>query len=333
MKGTLLTRDDKALPARQLARCLVDIALARGADENKLLRGSGIFKEDLLTDKPLSCHQLQKLVHNASQQTQGFDLAFRFGDHLISAFVNDAMPYFAHTQNFGECLRALALFQTRAFPFISARRFDDKDNVLLILQNAMGGNKQFHFFVEAYCAALLALAKHCTGKRLLLKFEFPFARPRHIQEYEEALGFRISFGHPHFSIKIPRQALQTECLLPNPAFKFFALRRFKEQRQFKMTLLDAVRAQLLRDAHIGLPCIAAKFGMSPASLKRKLADHEVSFSSLSDEVGRQQAIYYLQIQKLNNEQSAIKMAFSDITNFRRTVKRLTGLTPSQLREV
>jgi AraC-like DNA-binding protein len=73
--------------------------------------------------------------------------------------------------------------------------------------------------------------------------------------------------------------------------------------------------------------------MSAASLKRKLSEHQTSFSDLHDNIRRQQAIFYLQVQKLNNEQSAVKMAFSDITNFRRAVKRWTGLTPSELRQV
>ena len=112
-----------------------------------------------------------------------------------------------------------------------------------------------------------------------------------------------------------------------------ALRRFLEQREYRVTLLDAVRYYLRRSSNASLPAIAGKLGLSPASLKRKLADHDTTFSLLHDDIRRQQAIYYLQVQKLNNEQSALKMAFTDITNFRRAVKRWTGQTPSQLREV
>lgn len=330
--NALLTRTDKALPARQLAQSLVQVAVARGAPEQKLLRGTGIFSEDLLTAKPISCNQLQRLCGNATQHYKGFDLAFQFGHHLVSAFVNDALPYFTHAQNFGECLRALPSFQTRLYPFVSAFRYDEGDDILLVLQDAMGSGKQFRFMAEAYCAALVALARHCTGKRLALHFSFPFARPRQIQEYEEGLGFRLAFDQPFFTIKVARAELATPCLQPNRMFKQFALRRFLEQREYRVTLLDAVRYHLRRSSNATLPAIAGELGISPASLKRKLADHDTTFSLLHDDIRRQQAIYYLQVQKLNNEQSALKMAFTDITNFRRAVKRWTGLTPSQLRE-
>ena len=328
----LLTRSDKSLPARQLANSLVQVAVARGADEHKLLRGTGIFSEDLLTTKNLSCLQLQRLFYNAAQQSKGFDLAFQFGHHLVSAFVNDAMPYFTHARDFAECLRGLPSFLTRLYPFVSAHQYADGEDILLVLQDAMGSGKQFRFMAEAYCAALVALARHCTGKRLALHFSFPFARPRHIQEYEEGLGFRIAFEQPFFTIRVNREVLKTPCVQPNRTFKQFALRRYLEQREYRHTLLDAVRFHLRRSASSTLPDIAKALGLSPASLKRKLSDHDTTFSLLHDDIRRQQAIYYLQVQKLNNEQSALKMAFTDLTNFRRAVKRWTGLTPSQLRE-
>ncbi|MDC8832349.1 helix-turn-helix domain-containing protein [Alteromonas gilva] len=329
----LLTRTDKALPARQLANALVQVAVARGADEQKLLRGTGIFSEDLLTSRAISAEQFMKLVGNAQKQYSGDDLAFQFGHYLVSAFVNDALPYFTHTAHFAECVRAIPVFQTRICPFLSAHRYDYNDEVFLVLQDAMGCAKQFVFMAEAFCAALMVLARHCTGKRLPFSFDFPYRRPRHIQEYEEGLGFRLRFEQPFFTVRINRQALLTPCLQANQAFKQFALRRYLEQRQFRRTLLDTVRFRLRYQAVATLPAMAKQLGLSPATLKRKLAEHDTTFSLLHDDVRRQQAIFYLQVQKLNNEQSALKMAFSDITNFRRAVKRWTGSTPSQLREV
>lgn len=333
MQKGWLTRTDKYLPARQLASCLVSIAAARGADEQKLLRGTGIFSEDLQSAMPVSCAQILKLVHNATQQTPGFDLPFQFGQRLVSVFVNDALPFFTHTRNFGECLRAMATFQTQVCPFVSAHRYQDEEQEFLVLQDAIGNSRSHRFMIEAYCAALVSLARICTGGRLAFHFEFPFERPRHIQEYEESLGYRLQFNQPFFSVRYKRSLLSTPCTQPNSTFKAFARQRFLEQRRYKMTLIDSVRSQLRFHPAITLPEVAARLALSPASLKRKLAQHDTRFSELHDEIRKQQAIFYLRVQKLNNEQSAVKMAFTDMTNFRRAVKRWTGLTPSELREV
>jgi AraC-like DNA-binding protein len=63
-----------------------------------------------------------------------------------------------------------------------------------------------------------------------------------------------------------------------------------------------------------------------------LKEHNISFQQLVDELCCQEALYYLQIQKLKNQQSATNMRFNDVNNFRRAVKRCTGLTPSELRQ-
>ena len=329
----LLTANDKVLPGRQLAANLVAVAVARGAPEHKLLRGTGIFTDDLVGDSTLSCRQIQKLAANATQYAKGYDVAFRFGQQLITGSMNDALPYFMHARHFGQCLRALPVFQPLVSPFVSAQRFEDDDCYYYLLQDAMGCGKLFVFMVEAYCAALVALAKMCTGKRLPFHFDFPFGRPRHIQEYEENLGFRLRFNQPVFAIRIEKQAMSVPCLQPNLTLQAYARHRLNRQMHYRRGLLDSVRALLHRNSSLTLPEAAARLNMSAASLKRKLSEHQTSFSDLHDNIRRQQAIFYLQVQKLNNEQSAVKMAFSDITNFRRAVKRWTGLTPSELRQV
>jgi len=98
-----------------------------------------------------------------------------------------------------------------------------------------------------------------------------------------------------------------------------------------LSLLDYIRIQTLQEPQKGLADLARNLGCSTATLKRKLSDHNYTYRGLSEEARRQQAIVLLALKKLNNEQSASQMAFSDLPNFRRTIKRLTGLTPSELR--
>ena len=99
----------------------------------------------------------------------------------------------------------------------------------------------------------------------------------------------------------------------------------------KQGFLQTVRNEINKDRQTNLDNIARQFSISPATFKRKLKLHNTHFKQLQDELGKQQATYLLQIQQFSNEQSAHLMQFNDIPNFRRSVKRWTGLTPSQLR--
>jgi AraC-like DNA-binding protein len=97
-------------------------------------------------------------------------------------------------------------------------------------------------------------------------------------------------------------------------------------------LMDKIRSQLRAKPSRTLPELATLNSLSQASFKRILKEHNISFQQLVDELCCQEALYYLQIQKLKNEQSAAYMRFNDVNNFRRAVKRCTGLTPSELRQ-
>ena len=103
-----------------------------------------------------------------------------------------------------------------------------------------------------------------------------------------------------------------------------------------ISLPDYVRShvyQSIRAEHSGsaLPELAEKLTISPATLKRKLKEFNSSYRQLSEEVWRNYALILLSVYKANNEEATSKMGINDLPNFRRTIKRLTGKIPSELR--
>lgn len=202
---------------------------------------------------------------------------------------------------------------------------------------------------------LVALLKQWTGKqwtgtRLPLSFTIDSDRPRNVQDFETYLGLRVTFNAPLMSITLPRPCMTTyfpfaddkgACVKAAHATREgergaeYQQPQAQTQKEIQsplhLSLLDYVRSQTLREPQKGLADLAESLGCSTATLKRKLSDHNYTYRGLSEEARRQQAIVLLALKKLNNEQSASQMAFSDLPNFRRAIKRLTGLTPSELR--
>ena len=83
------TNKDKFLPANLLPKALYGLAVARGADAQKLLVGTGIFLQDFENDSQVSCNQLLTLVANAQTLSQGQELGFQFGRTLIDLLPDD----------------------------------------------------------------------------------------------------------------------------------------------------------------------------------------------------------------------------------------------------
>lgn len=92
------------------------------------------------------------------------------------------------------------------------------------------------------------------------------------------------------------------------------------------------RQQLQRLPHWLSPDeAAAMLQLHPAALKRLLAEQHCSFSQWQDVLRNQLALFWLSQPELSNRQLAARLGYSDEHNFRRAVKRWTGLLPSALR--
>jgi AraC-like DNA-binding protein len=76
---------------------------------------------------------------------------------------------------------------------------------------------------------------------------------------------------------------------------------------------------------------AAAFAVSPATLKRHLARHGSHFQAELDQV-RSHASLRLMHRGYDNDAVAHYLGFHDASNFRRSFKRWTGLTPMLLRQ-
>ena len=76
---------------------------------------------------------------------------------------------------------------------------------------------------------------------------------------------------------------------------------------------------------------AAAFDASSATFKRLLSRHGTHFQAELDQVRAHLAMHLFHHRGLPNDEVARQLGFHDSTNFRRSFKRWTGMTPSLLR--
>lgn len=333
MKAACLNTKTRAFAASGVAESLFSLAVARGADKHKLLHGTGIFLDDFDSEHKLSAKQILRLCENAQQEIKTADLGFQLGHAMLNKLDNDVLTMLKSAKNFKLCLRLLGVLNAQYFGLVSAHQFSDNTYQYLVLQDAIGLEKNATLMLEAALAGLVALSKLCLGRRLKCTFLFPYKKPKHIYDYEANLGYRLHFSEALLIIKVPHQ----ESVLPfkeaNLPLQRYIFKNLFNQRAHQATVIDKIRSQLRAKPHLSLPMVAQYLNLSTATLKRTLKEHGTNFQKIEDELRCQQALYYLHIQKLKNEQSAHKMQFADVNNFRRMVKRLTGRTPSELRGV
>ena len=96
-------------------------------------------------------------------------------------------------------------------------------------------------------------------------------------------------------------------------------------------LTERIQDLLIQQPDLTAAQIASTLSISLATLKRRLAEHNMSFKQLSDSIQKQHAIMMVQTCRANTQQLAEAFSVSDTTNLRRFIKRLTGMTLTQIR--
>ncbi|PHS48551.1 helix-turn-helix domain-containing protein [uncultured Alteromonas sp.] len=353
-----VTQSDKVIPAYHLVNAVLDVAIPRGASKDRILRGTGIFDDSLTVNTRISAKQCIALFSNVRGQCKGNDVSFLIGKSLGGIWLREDIANIKRSQNLEQAIEALTAIRWGSIPLVSFKRFSLQDKYIWVLQDTMGcekrgAHKLWPFIAELYLSMLVALVKQWTGTRLPLSFTIDSERPRNVQDFETYLGLRVAFHSPLMSITLPKSCMtsafpfadEKACNvqgdiqgdvqgdIQGEAQRSLAYQQTPASPQDtpNLSLLDYIRIQTLQEPQKGLADLARNLGCSTATLKRKLSDHNYTYRGLSEEARRQQAIVLLALKKLNNEQSASQMAFSDLPNFRRTIKRLTGLTPSELR--
>ncbi|SHH37417.1 AraC family transcriptional regulator [Pollutimonas bauzanensis] len=169
-----------------------------------------------------------------------------------------------------------------------------------------------------------------------IKACFSYSAPAHAQLYSKYLGCPCIFDHeqcelhydgaildqkPHLAHRLTAAVLQQTC------------ERLIGQAKASSGISGEVYQRLLRrpGEFPSMQLIAEQLGMTPRNLRRRLQAENGSFADILDDVRSSLAIEYLRTTKMNTDDIALLLGFSEPTNFRRAFKRWTGKTTSEYR--
>lgn len=332
---------DKVIWAYDLVRAGLEVATPRGANKHKILRGTGIFDDAIVPDMQISVGQYLAFLDNIRSQTKGHDISFLIGSTLAHSLIQKGLgyPLWSQTQpDVPQCLVSVFRFlfygnetKWRVFPLVFFREFNVNNKCVFIAEVNVDSAKLAQFVLEIGLCALVTLLKHIMGKRVPLRYTFRVVRPRHIADFETHLGLHSAFQAPLNSVSVDSNFSSFEPVTSDAGS--FIRSDDMPVTASAMLLPDIVRHQLFHCQNAALSVIAQRCNMSVATLKRKLKEYGASYRALHEEVQYHQAIVLLSLAKVSNEKAAKAMHISDLPNFRRVVKRLTGKTPSELRGI
>ncbi len=346
-------QDDKVLNSQLLVILLVDIAKQRGVHPDKLLKGTKLFYADLFKEKKaISQQQFAKLINNTTKLLNHADIPFLLGSRLFPTQLEQMGAILMNARNLLDMLRIIRCYQQQIFPYMFVTQKQHNQHHHLFFNHAISHEQpRYQQFMFEFLASLLVCAVKWRLKEMP-KFQiiFPYAQPEHIEQYQAYLGNNYHFitttSSSLFFNETAKQlnylyvSIASDILLKpfaeyNSAIKRHYINQLSNL-ETRVGLIQYVQGLIAKNiaqkAPVNLDYIANAMHMSTATLKRKLASHNTSYQQLLDHYRQQQAIFQLSQQGLSNDKVADALNFSDTTNFRRSFKRWTGVTPSALKQ-
>lgn len=324
--GPRFELDSPCLPWEQHAVGILELARSRDLPPEDLLRRAGLARRALLSPQ-----QLLSLMDALQQALPAGDTPFLLGQLSLPGHAGLASHALLQAGTLGEALSILCLYAGRLSPLLTPRLLHHGDEVLLLWTDACGLKpSQRSFVVDLHMSAVKSLCQWQGGGALPWRFCFNRTRPRDLSQHVVHLGADLSFGCQIDAMRLPAACLTQGWLRstsPNLALR--ALQEGADPRAEGRGLLAALHDWLLpryREAP-SLEQAAQAFGLSPATLKRRLAHHGTHYQAQWDQARSHVALYLLLLQGRSSEAIASELGFHDRSSFRRSFKRWTGQTP------
>lgn len=335
-----------AITATVLPLALVNLGKQRGIHPDKLLKGTQLFYQDLTQPhKLISQQQWVRLVTNSQKLINQDDLSFMLGRQLLPQLPANLRHAIEHGRNLAQVLGLVAKQQVTLCPhfFVTVKNHQNKHYWLLNEAISVEHLQYQIFMFELYASALVSIIKTQLGQMAPnLSIRLPYQQPKYIEQYHTYLScdcqFIVNPGFNAMQISFDKELLFCQFAQADQKLMTHYLSQHPvDHKTNGVGLLQYVNhlieQQIKTEGQATLENIANQMQISVATLKRKLSQHNTSFQRLFDQQRQQQAIFQLTEQRLSNEQVANELNFNDLTNFRRAIKRWTGLTPSALKRL
>jgi len=319
------------IPARHQPQLALAYARGLDADTPALLQGTRLGEADFDTHAALlSPAQYLRLLGNAAQALDSTETALALGARLLPGDFGAASDALLRAGSLREALAVLLQHPARLSPLLAPHFVEQGGLAALYWTDACGLSWQRPFVVEMQMAAVASMCHWLSGEPLPWTFCFNRTAPRRTEQHAAYLGPRLRFGCHLDAMLIAPDWLDR----PWPRRQTAPAGPHEADALPTHSLLGAVYTHLrehVRQAP-GLESTAQHFGMSPATFKRRLAAHGTHFQAELDRARSHVALYLFRCHGLDNDAVAQHLGFHDATNFRRSFKRWTGLTPRLLRD-
>ena len=342
MTRSTFTLENAALPMHYPGFAF-RLMCAEGYCPDALLKGTGLTQEHL-ADPEFRCGfaSLQRFYLNILQLSGdphiGMRLALRFEPHT------GGMPVLAalNAPTLEEGLRVFSRFAFLTYPAIEFAVIEPQDGIdpaectLRVRLRMAIGEIEYFSMSSALVVLEIVLRAMMRLPKVAHRAEMTAARPQDWDRIADELPFPVIFGADEdrivFAADLSSSPLPGTDPL-NHRHLTSICERMAKQAGFETTLAHQVLEFLEEGTNIGatLSQTACALGLSERSLRRQLEQTGTSFRRLMRDVRERYARRQLLTSDKAIQAIAFELGFDTASNFSRSFKQWTGVTPSAFR--
>lgn len=319
---------------RSLGEALNDL----GFDPARPMQGLGLTPQDL-TDPScrISFRQGREFILRALAMAKGAALGLETGSRQRITSIGLVGYAMVTSRTIGDAV-ALGLALQKDTGSMLEFDFREDEAGMAVLASSRFPDPDIHpFLVEEAFANFMQIGRDLAGAEFRpRRIDLSYPAPSYVATYRRMFDCEIRFDQPASAfIYDPawyhRPLLTADPLSHKQIIEFLEFSRARSRQAIEVIeSVERVLRQNLRDnPQIG--AVARELCMSERTLRRRLAECDVSFQSLLDRLRRNRALELLANPRLSIEQIAFAVGFTDPHNFRRAFRRWTGETPGRLR--
>jgi len=321
------------------ARLLRMLLQHADVDGDRVLAAAGLDWGTLVKDDTrLGRDTIVRLAEGAMAATRrpwlGLDLG---GGAPVSA--HGALGYAAVTsRDLRESLHMLARYGTTRNDTMAWTCIDTRTGITLQATERTELGSVRGFVIDTVLGAVLRMIETAVGQvPASLRIDLPLPTPAWREQYQRFRVAELRFEQPAFAIHVARRDLALPCIGADAKAHASACRECEEALAEVAGASLAQRvAGLLASVDDGayprMADVAARCGISPRTLIRRLHEDGATFQQLLDAARQQRALWMLVHTAEPVEEIASRLGYVDTSNFSRTVRRWFGATPRELRE-
>lgn len=324
--------------AAGLARGLIDLAVAKGADAEALAARAGIGPEELADqDDRIAMAKYIALMRAAQELSGDPALALHYGEtvdmsevSIVGLIMNASatmMDAFVQMNRFGRLAMEIDTAATQdRFQLVP-------QGDALWMADTRADPNAFPELTEDAFARMTCGPRRFLPRPHVLEVHVTHAAPAYRAEYDRIFQCPVVFGSHWNALRLEASLVMHPVAL-QPRYVFGVLSAQAEALMQRLDRSKSMRGRveslllpLLHTGDLGMDDIAQKVGASRATLFRKLRAEGTNFEKVLDDLRHRLALHYLKGAKTSVNQTAYLVGFSDPAAFSRAFKRWTGSSP------